>query len=244
MQLLEATMESLEKFVHDISNPVHIVLDEFQEICEIDNSIGIEGLLRHHIQRINCGFVFVGSRRRILLEMFNDRKRPFFQSTINYELKTLPKKALIEFIVSQFASSAKTISTSMAAEICELIDRHPYYAQKFCFFLYDRTQKKVTQKDLYENYRRVLDSEKALFESILRRLTAKQIGILKAIATEPTKSLFAADYMKRHSLKSTGGIQRGLNVLTGEDLVERHPLKATWNVIDPLFKRWLEEKSL
>lgn len=244
MELMETTMASLQRFVQDFPHLVHIVLDEFQEICEIDNSIRIEGLLRHHIQRMQCGFVFVGSRRRILLEMFNDRKRPFFQSTVNYELKTLPQNDLIDFIVSQFENSGKYISPSLAAEICDIIDRHPYYVQKFCFFLFDRTKKKVTRKDISDNYRLVLESEKALFESILRGLTAKQLGILKAIAREPTKRLFAAEYMTRHNLKSTGGIQRGLKVLTGEDLVERHPAEGTWNVIDPLFRQWLVEKAL
>ena len=176
--------------------------------------------------------------------MFNGRSRPFFQSTINYELKTLPPNDLIEFIVSQFASSGKTIAKSLAAKICNLIERHPYYAQKFCFLLFDRTEKKVTNQDISDNFRLVLESEKALFESILRRLTAKQIGILKAVAKEPTKSLFASDYMARHNLKSTGGIQRGLQVLTAEDLVERHSPEKTWNVIDPLFRQWLVEKAL
>jgi hypothetical protein len=244
MALLESTMAALEKFVVGVPDPVHIVLDEFQEICEIENSIGIEGLLRHHIQRMKCGFVFVGSRRRILLKMFNDRSRPFFQSTINYELKTLPQNDLVEFMASQFANSGKTISASLAGEICKLVDRHPYYIQKFCFLLFDRVNKEVTHKDISENYRLVLESENALFESILRRLTAKQIGILKAIAKEPNKSLFAADYMARHRLKSTGGIQRGLSVLTAEDLVERHSEDRTWNVIDPIFRQWLRERTL
>jgi hypothetical protein len=244
MELLETTMSSLAGFVRDIPNLVHIVLDEFQEICEIENSIRIEGLLRHHIQRMQCGFGFVGSRRRILLEMFNERKRPFFQSTINYELKTLPQNDLIDFIVSQFDRSGKYVSSSLAAEISNIVDRHPYYVQKFCFFLFDRVKKKVTRKDIAANYRMVLESEKALFESILRGLTAKQIGILRAIAKEPTKRLFAVEYMSRHNLKSTGGIQRGLNVLTAEDLVERNSADDTWNVVDPLFRRWLVEKAL
>ncbi len=244
MELLETTMAALAGFVQDVPNPVHIVLDEFQEICEIDKSIRIEGLLRHHIQRMQCGFVFVGSRRRILLEMFNNRKRPFFQSTINYELKPLPQNDLIDFIVSQFDRSGKYVSASLAAEISNIVDRHPYYVQKFCFFLFDRAKKKVTSKDIADNYRLVLESEKALFETILRGLTAKQIGILRAIAKEPTQRLFAAEFMTRHNLKSTGGIQRGLKVLTGEDLIERHPSEGTWNVIDPLFRQWLVEKAL
>lgn len=244
VELLDSTMEALERFVADISNPVHIVLDEFQEISEVDNSIQIEGRLRHYIQRTKCGFVFVGSRRRILLEIFNDRKRPFFQSTINYELKRLPKSDLIDFVVVRFKKSGKSISPEFAAEICDLLSRHPYYVQKFCFFLFSQAGKKVHSNDINETYRLVLESEKALFESILRRFTAKQVALLMAIAKEPSKKLYASEYMARHYLKSTGGIQRSIDVLTREDLLEQNPEEGSWNVVDPLFKQWLVEKAL
>jgi len=89
-----------------------------------------------------------------------------------------------------------------------------------------------------------MDSEKALFESILRRLTAAQITLLNAIAQEPTKKLYAADYMKRHNLKSTGGIQLGLDVLAREDLIEQREKTESWDVVDPLFKQWLQNRSL
>ncbi len=102
----------------------------------------------------------------------------------------------------------------------------------------------VTPKEVTETYRLVLESERVLFETVLRRLTAKQIAVLTAIAKEPTKKLFAAEYMERHNLKSTGGIQRGLSVLTGEDLVEQHPAEDIWTVVDPLLWQWLAEKAL
>ena len=86
--------------------------DEFQEITEVHNSIGIEGVLRQYLQKIQCSFFFIGSRRRILLDIFNDRKRPFFQSALNYELQPLPYNDLICFIISQFRKAGKRISDS------------------------------------------------------------------------------------------------------------------------------------
>lgn len=104
--------------------------------------------------------------------------------------------------------------------------------------------KKVTSREITETYRLLLESEKALFESILRKLTAKQIAILRAIAIESTESLFASEYMTRHNLKSTGGIQRGLIVLTGEVLVEQNSADGTWNVVDLIFRQWLIKNAL
>jgi hypothetical protein len=122
--------------------------------------------------------------------------------------------------------------------------QHPYYVQKFCFFLFDRIEKKVTQNDIPETYQLVMESEKVLFESTLRQLTAKQIAVLTAIAKEPSKKLYSTGYMARHNLKSTGGIQRSIDVLTREDLIEVSETTGLWEVVDPLFKEWLVKKAL
>ena len=54
---------------------------------------------------------------------------------------------------------------------------------------------------------------------------------------------FAADYMARHGLKSTGAIQSSLSALSAEDLVEQHPEEGKCAVVDPLLRQWLVEKA-
>jgi hypothetical protein len=73
------------------------------------------------------------------------------------------------------------------------------------------------------------------------------IGYDTVIATrstkEPAKRFFAADYMARRGLKSTGGIQRSLSALSAEDLVEQRPAEGPWAVVDPMLRQWLMEKA-
>jgi len=244
LKILEDTMEFLEKFIIDVALPVHVAFDEFQEIAEVHNSIGIEGILRQYIQKIQCSFFFIGSRRRILLDIFNDRKRPFFQSSLNYELKPLPHKDMVLFITSEFKRAGKYINEEDASEICQLVSNHPYYMQKFCFFLYEEIDKKVTRKDIAEIKAVVVESERVVFESILQGLRTKQINILSALAKEPTAKVYSASYMARHNLRSTGGIQQGLNTLSKKDLIEKDYRTGVWFVVDPIFVRWLIEMSL
>ena len=244
LRILEDTMESLERFVHDLALPVHVAFDEFQEIAEVGNSIGIEGILRQYIQKIQCSFFFIGSRRRILLDIFNDRKRPFFQSALNYELKPLPDEDLILFITSQFKRGGKHIDEENASKICHLVSNHPYYMQKFCFFLYEKIDKKVTQKDILETNAVVIESERVVFESILQGLTTKQISMLSALAREPTAKVYSTSYMAQHNLGSTGGIQQSLDMLSKQDLVEKNYTTRVWSVVDPILKNWLIKMSL
>jgi len=64
------------------------------------------------------------------------------------------------------------------------------------------------------------------------------IALARALASEETTSVFAADFMARHDLGSTGGIQGALKKLTRLDIIERL-LDGQWKVTDPVFKRWL-----
>ena len=244
LKILEETMESLERFIDDIALPVHIAFDEFQEIVEVNNSMGIEGILRQYIQKIQCSFFFIGSRRRILLDIFNDRKRPFFQSALNYELKPLPEKDMIFFITSQFKKAGKHINEENGSKICQLVSNHPYYMQKFCFFLYEEIDKKVTRKDVMKTNAAVIESERVVFESILQGLTTKQIVMLSALANEPTAKVYSAGYMAQHNLGSTGGIQQSLATLSRQDLIEKNYRTGGWSIVDPIFKNRLIEMSL
>ena len=244
IKILEETMNSLERFVDDVDLDVHVALDEFQEITEVHNSIGIEGILRQYIQKIQCSFFFIGSRRRILLDIFNDRKRPFFQSALNYELKTLPGNDLIRFTIAQFKSAGKHISKEKASKISQLVSNHPYYMQKFCFFLYEEIDKEVTQKDMVAINQVVMESERIVFESILQGLTTKQITLLSALAREPTAKVYSATYMSQYNLGSTGGIQQSLDSLSKKDLIEKNHKTGAWVVVDPVFKNWLIAMSL
>ena len=72
ISLLAETMEAFGKLLQDKQDQFNIVIDEFQEIAGFRDGDKIEALLRKHIQQqSNCSYFFLGSRRRMLLDMFN-----------------------------------------------------------------------------------------------------------------------------------------------------------------------------
>ncbi|MBI4839113.1 MAG: ATP-binding protein, partial [Nitrospirae bacterium] len=91
LELLEETLAGIGAFIKSHGKGVHIVFDEFQEITELNESLQVEGIMRSQIQtHSNASYFFVGSRRRLLSDMFNEKKRPFYRSAINYPLAPLP----------------------------------------------------------------------------------------------------------------------------------------------------------
>jgi hypothetical protein len=239
-EVLEDTVSSLREFIESSERLVHIALDEFQEITQLKDAPKIEGIMRSHIQRFDAACFFIGSRRRLLLSMFNDRRRPFFQSAINYELKILPHDDLVKFITDLFSSAGKFCDISKSEIISKKVSQHPYYSQKFAFFVYETSDESVQDEDIAEAFEMLLESERPFYEAIIQGLTPQQIALLRAIARESSPSIFSIDYMKRHGLGSTGGMQGALKKLTLLDLIEQDSNKS-WKVVDPVFNIWLKK---
>ncbi len=235
--LLEDLLESFGRFVDKCGQLVYVCLDEFQEITSLSEALKIEGLMRQYIQQHQAAYIFVGSRRRILLSIFNESQRPFYQSAINYELESLPRKEFAQFIVEQFAKNGKSCSLNAATQLVEVVDCFPYYAQKLAYFVFQNTKKLVRPKDVKRGLQQLIKSELPVFEGILLGLTPVQIGLIKAFTVEPTKSLFGQEYIQRHRLGSLGGVQAAKKKLLLLDLIEEQ--NKVWTLVDPLFKEYL-----
>jgi hypothetical protein len=238
LPLLNETMESLRKFIDNTGALVHIALDEFQEIVVLPEALKIEAALRTHIQQYKASHFFVGSRRRLLLGMFNERQRPFFQSAFDYPLQPLPKEELSEFLVKQFTDNGTTCTKEMASHLAELVDCYPYYAQKFAHHVYDLAGSEVTMAEIKMAMRSLIFSEATAFEYAIQGLAPQQRLLLRAIAKEPAKQIMATRYMRTHNLGSVNAVRNSLKQLELLDYIEKDP-DNVWHVIDPVFTWWL-----
>jgi AAA+ ATPase superfamily predicted ATPase len=236
IDLLDATMDNLGEFIQKTRKGIHIVFDEFQEITEL-NSQQIEGILRSHIQGHRASYFFIGSRRRLLLDMFSQRNRPFFQSSIMYELDRLPYGDLVNYIIDCFQSQGKRCPSEVAEEISAKVLQHPYYVQKLSFYAFEMTDKTAKIEDVAKAYERVFEEERYFFEATLQGITLKQISLLKAIASDPFLPVFSTEFLSKYRL-AQGMIQKALPKLAKLDLIEKNE-KNSWKIVDPVFNDWL-----
>ena len=233
--LLEKVMKELGDFVRQEKKVCHIAFDEFQELKELKDE-AVEGILRRHIQEHQASYFFVGSRRRILLEMFNQRSRPFYQSAIMYPLKPLPHEELATFLVQQFKGGGKGCSRKLAKEISERVCQYPYYAQLLAYNVFEISGRTVKEEDIEIGFEKLLASERYGYEALVQGLTGPQIALLKALAGDPHSQILSAEYMGRHRL-SIGGIQYARKKLEALGLIEKQD--DIWQVVDPVFAAWL-----
>jgi hypothetical protein len=239
--LLEETMESLGEFIRNTEPAVHLALDEFQEIVILREALQIEATMRSHIQQHRASYFFIGSRRRLLLGIFNERQRPFFQSAINYPLKTLPPDELAEFIARQFMRNKRKCSKGLAGKLARLTENHPYYSQKLAFLVYELSGT-VTEEAISEGAEKLILSEKSVFEATIQPLSPHQRLLLQALAKEPTQKLLANDYTRNHKLGSVGGVQHSVKQTEELDLIEKDEETGFWRLVDPMLALWLRRQ--
>jgi hypothetical protein len=240
IELLDKTLDDLGLFMEQIGpENLHIVFDEFQEITELRDK-RIEGTLRSHIQFHRPSYFFVGSRRHILLGMFNEKSRPFYQSAQLYELKKLPQDELVEYLMDQFKKGGKRCPEKNAEKISLLSQQNPYYAQKLALNVYEVSGKVVHVKDIKGALELMIDNEIFFYQAILQALAPRQIALLRALAVEPSKTLLSNRYISRHDLRSIGGVQAALKKLRQLDLVEKDP-DSRYQLVDPIFRMWLQQ---
>lgn len=238
IELLEETFDGFGKFIQEHGKRVHIVFDEFQEISELRESLKLEGLLRSHIQtHSNASYFFVGSRRRVLRDMFNEKKRPFYRSSINYPLGPLPIDESIDFIVDQFKRGGKTCPLEIAKKVVEKTGAYPYYIQRVPYSIFEVSGERVTEKDYAKGLTNTLDEEGIVFEAMIQGLSLQQTKLVSALAHEPTGKPYSIEYMSRHGLGSIGGVQGALKRLLELDYVEKRD--HLYLLVDPVFGIWL-----
>lgn len=235
IDLLDKVLGELGQFIDEESVEVHIVFDEFQEITEVKEP-RIEGILRKHIQNHQASYFFVGSRRRILLNIFSQRNRPFYQSAIMYSLKPLPHEEVVLFLIQQFKSSGKICPMKIAEAISERTFQYPYYVQCLAYNVFEVAGKTVFMKDVDVGFEKMLASERYGYESTVQGLTVSQIAFLKALALDPNQKVHTSQFMSRHKL-TLGGIQSSQKKLVHLDLIEKKD--GVWQIVDPIFGIWL-----
>jgi AAA+ ATPase superfamily predicted ATPase len=234
IELLEDVLAGFGKFIESSKEGFHVVIDEFQEIAELRESLQIEGIMRSHIQtHKNASYFFVGSRRRLLSEIFNERKRPFYGSAINYPLGPLPLDESTAFILEQFKRGGKISPEEIAGKIAERVGGYPYYIQRIPYSIYEVSGTHVMEEDYSNGFIKAIDEERAM----LQILAPQQIKLLSALSEEPTDKPYSSGYMNRYNLGSIGGVQGAIKRLIDLDYIEKK--NGILHVVDTVFGLWL-----
>jgi len=237
----ETTLDEIFKYINKAAKPCLIAIDEFQQIAAYPEK-NVEALLRSHIQRCNnARFVFAGSQRHVMGNMFLSASRPFYQSVSMMQLNSIDLQEYIAFVQRHFRENGKDISASVVEIIYNTFDGITWYMQKILHTLYNTTPKgKICNEDAIAGaIDFVVNSNEYAYSEILFRLPEKQKELLVVIAKEGnTQAVTSSQFVKKHKLTSASSVQAALKGLLEKDFVTQE--KDNIQIYDRFFGIWLK----
>ena len=240
-----ATLENVAEILKKLDDAagllerkIVVVMDEFQQLVDIGDDHNIEASIRHAMQYSkHVTYIFLGSNRHMLLSMFNNKNRPFYNSC---EMMKLERISIVDY--EPFIQNAaekqwkKSLSKDVLAKIFKLSELHPNYINRICgyFWLINEIP---TLAHIDQYWHDFVESKSAEFTENILRLSKNQRNVLRYIASNPIKKISGFDMCKAVQL-SESSIRQAVKKLMLQDYLYKNR-DGLIDIIDPALKYFI-----
>lgn len=223
----------------DSGKKMIVCIDEFQNINEYEDTLAFQRKLRAHWQKqTSVCYCLYGSKRHMLLGIFNDYSMPFYKFGDILFLHKIGRKDWVSFISIRFTDTGKSISEDLCNAIAARVKDHPYYVQQLSQQVWLRTEKICTEEIINDAFLSLTDQLSLLFANIIDTLTSKQINFLLAVADGVT-NFSSKEILTNYKLGTSANIKNLRKATLEKDLIDILPDNVT-EIQDPVFEYWLK----
>jgi AAA+ ATPase superfamily predicted ATPase len=213
------TLKEIFDYLASSEKRCYIAIDEFQQIAEYEEK-GVEALLRSYIQFLpNVNFVFAGSKKHVMQEMFTSSKRPFYHSTQLITIDAIDRDAYAKFATEHFAKNNVELPKEIFDTIYDKYNGHTWYMQAILNRLYGyNTNVEASMIGLATS--EIISEFSYSYADLLKSYSAGNIKLLKAIACEGcVKEVLAGNFITQYRLRAASSVSSSLNKLLKNELV-------------------------
>jgi hypothetical protein len=201
----------------------------------------VEALLRTKIQKCHrAQFIFSGSKRHVMSNMFNSPSKPFYQSAISMGLEPLPIDIYADFANRLFDERGKHIKREAIEQVWRLYDGYTWFVQMIMNELFALTHVDETcLADRIDEARwNVIMAQEQSYKDLLSKLSPRQKMVLQAIAKEGVaQNITSGKFIKKYNLNSASSIQSAVKLLLKSDLITQ--TEKGYRVYDFFLSEWL-----
>lgn len=241
----EHTLKGLFDFLDSQDSKILLAIDEFQQIREYPEK-NIEELLRTYIQRVkNIQFIFCGSKKHTMIDIFSNAKKPFYSSTQFITLDKIPWDKYHAFISHLFELNGRKIESDAVDYILEWTKRHTYYTQSLCNLIFSSGVKTISIAEVKEACVQILQMNETIFLQYRSLLTAGQWNFMIAVAKEQSVSQITAKaFLAKYDIGTPANSKRIVTALADKELIMENITKegTSYAVYDLFLSRWLERE--
>jgi hypothetical protein len=226
-----------EKIASKKGKKLVVVFDEFQELARLDGTPFIKRMRACYQWHKNVTYIFSGSKRHILHQIFEEYEGAFYKFARSMELGPISSAELEDFLKSKFREVGGTLDDDIAAKMVAICDCHPFYTQHLAHELIG-TSLTPTADDLQEAVRLLIFRQAPAFSNTWESIESQiQRSYLVALAQHPG-AVPDLEFIDRYNLVSRSHVQKA------EGGLERKGLISKRKVIDPVFALWLRRLTI
>ena len=239
------TLTGLLTFLDNQDRKILLAIDEFQQIREYPEK-NVEAMLRTVIQTLNnVTFLYCGSKRHMMLDIFGGERNPFYRSTEFLTLQKLDHDIYAKFIMGHFRDAGLEVDEAAVNYILDWTRRHTYFTQRLCHTVFNMAQGRVDVELVKQGAAQILQSDSVVFGQYQQLLTAGQWDFLIAVAKEGEVSqVTSRQFLRKYHLGNPSSVNRIVSSLVEKNLLDENVSdgKTTYSLNDVFLSRWLEEK--
>lgn len=240
IQTPQTTLDEIFAYLETADKPCIVAIDEFQQISNYEEK-NVEAMLRTKIQQCKqTMFIFAGSKRHLMSNMFNSSSKPFYQSAICMGLDPIPLDTYTEFASHLFELRGKHVSKELTAKVYQQFNGCTWFVQMMMNELFALTgHDELCDIDKLETAEQnVIMTQESSYKDLLAHLAPKQKLILQAISREGTaKNVTSSAFIKRYNLPSASSVQSAIKGLLKNDIITQED--DGYRIYDYFFAHWL-----
>ncbi len=236
----ENTLKEIFEYLASSEKRCYIAIDEFQQISEYPEQ-GVEALLRSYTQFVtNVNFIFAGSKKHIMQEMFTSSKRPFYQSSQIITIDAIEKEEYANFAIKHFSENNITLPKKIFDSIYDKYDGHTWYIQVMLNRLYG-FHREVNEELVNYAISEIISDYSYSYADLMKAYPSSNIRLLKAIAKEGcVKEILSGNFITKYRLRAASSVSTSLKKLTENELV--YKTDKGYIIYDRFMDEWLRNQ--
>jgi hypothetical protein len=240
----EKSLSEIFAYMESAKAKCYVAFDEFQKVAEYDDSSNVEALLRSYIQHLtHVQFVFSGSQRHVLENMFSSASRPFYQSTQMMNLDCIGMDAYYQFAANKLEQHQQQMNPQTFYDTYRRLFGHTWYIQVLLNRLYEKGLTYIGNVDIDMALQEILSENEATFQTLLRLITPSQRKLLKAVASEgEVAEINGKNFITRHKLGAASTVNAAAKSLVEKELLLEYHGK--YSVYDRFLSLYLANSTI
>ena len=236
------TFGELIQVLKNTKKKIVLAFDEFQQIQNYEEK-NVESQLRTMLQTLpNISFIFSGSDQHMLMQMFENKDRPFYSFGQYMKLDRIPPLLYLEFIQNHFKKAKKRISDEDIMEIIEWCNYRTFNIQMVMNRLYSLDEKKLGDAEVRMVKETILKEKGEIYYTIRRLVTSGQWEVIEAFAKEgEIEAPYGKYFMKKHGFTNSSIIRRAVQTCLKNNIFYNvYDQERSYYEIDDVFlRRWI-----